>query len=71
MDEKDTFKYHLKQGRKIIHRGITDNILRTEEKHQRENSNYKVFQVGRRTTRDAALKWKHGGGKRRYQKNDW
>ena len=29
-DEKNTYKYHLKQGRKVIHRGITDDLTRRE-----------------------------------------
>jgi len=68
MDEKDTYKYHLKQGRRVLHRGITDDLIRREAEHQRDYPRSKIQQVGRRTTRAAALKWEREGGKRRYNK---
>lgn len=66
MDEKNTFKYHLKLGRKVIHRGITDDLTRRETEHRRDHPRSRIQQIGRRTTRDAALKWERMGGKRRY-----
>ncbi len=66
MKEKDTFKYHLKQGRTVVHRGITYDLNRRETEHQSQFPRSTVKQVGRRTTREAALKWEREGGKRRY-----
>lgn len=68
MDEKDTYKYHLKKGRGVLHRGITDDMTRREVEHQRDYPGSRIQQVGRRTTRKAALKWEREGGKRRYSK---
>jgi len=68
MDEKDTYKYHLKRGRRVLHRGITDDIIRREAEHQRDYPGSKIQQVGRRTTRAAAFKWEREGGKRRYNR---
>lgn len=68
MDEKDTYKYHLKRGRRVVHRGITDDLKRREAAHQRDYPGSRIQRVGRRTTRDAALKWEREGGRRRYAK---
>jgi hypothetical protein len=66
MDEKDTYKYHLKEGRRVLDRGITNDIRRTEWEHQGSNPNARIQQIGRRTTREAALRWRRQGGRRRY-----
>ncbi len=55
--ERNTYKYHLKLGSKIIDRSITDNLVRREASHQEEFPGSRVVQVGRRTTRQAALEW--------------
>ena len=67
MAKRDTFKYQLKVGRKVVHRGVTNDLDRRESEHQREVPNAEIKQVGRRTTRDAALKWEREGGKRPYK----
>lgn len=55
---RDTFKYHFKQGNKILHTGITNHLERREQEHQREiDSGGHIYQVGRRTTREAAKSW--------------
>lgn len=63
MAERDTYKYHLKQGNKIVHRGITNDLERREQEHQEEHPGSKIQQIGRATTRDAALEWEREGGK--------
>ena len=67
MGAKDTFKYHLKNGRETVHRGITKDLARRETEHHREFPGSKIRQVGRRTTREAALRWERMGGKRPYK----
>ena len=62
-NKRDTYKYHLKQGKKIVHRGITDDLDRRLGEHQQEFPKAKIKQVGRRTTRDKALEWERKGGK--------
>ena len=66
--ERDTHKYHLKQGKQVVHRGITNDLGRREAEHQVEFPGSRIEQVGRRTTRDAALGWERKGGKRPYKK---
>lgn len=67
MEEKNTYKYHLKRGGKVLFRSITDDLARREAEHQQEYPGSIIQQVGRRTTRAAALKWERGGGKRHYK----
>ena len=63
MAERDTYKYHLKKGNKVVHRGITNDLDRRQAEHQAQFPGAKIEQIGRRTTRDAALKWEREGGK--------
>lgn len=68
MAERDTYKYHTKKGQKTVHRGITYDLERREAEHQQDYPGSSIKQVGRRTTREAALKWEREGGKRPYNK---
>lgn len=65
--DRTTYKYHFKLGNKIVHTGITDNIYRREYEHQQKRGWKKghIFQVGVRTTREAALKWEREQTKKR------
>lgn len=60
---RDTHKYHLKIGRRIVHRGITKDLDRREQEHQIKHPGSRIRQIGRRTTRKAALEWEQTGGK--------
>ncbi|MFW6116661.1 MAG: hypothetical protein ACOC6F_02945 [bacterium] len=68
MAERDTYKYQLKKGRKTVYRGITYDLARREAEHQEEFPGARIVQMGRRTTREAALQWERGGGKRPYNR---
>lgn len=67
-EERDTYKYHLKQGKKVVHRGITNDLERREAQHQEQFPDSRIQQIGRKTCRDSALKWEREGGKRSYRK---
>jgi len=55
---RDTYKYHLKRGNKILHTGITNDLQRRESEHQETyGNNVHIKQVGNRTTREAAFQW--------------
>jgi len=54
---RDTHKYHYKRGNKILKSGITDDLERREQEHKQKWPRGHIIQVGRRTTRDAALEW--------------
>ena len=64
--ERNTYKYHLKQGKKVIYHGITHDLVRREAEHQERFPGSHIEQVGRKTIWSAALQWKHREGKRRY-----
>ena len=53
------YRYHFKLGNKIVHTGFTYDIDRRENEHRRKPGWGKghIFQVGLRTTRDAAVEW--------------
>ncbi len=61
---RDTYKYHLKSGKQVVHRGVTNNLSRREQEHQTEYPGAEIIQIGRKTTREAALEWERNGGKR-------
>ena len=54
---RDTCKYNFKKDGKTVHQGITNDPERREKEHQKNYGKGKIEQVGRRTTREAALKW--------------
>ena len=55
---RDTYKYHLKRGNKILHTGITNDLQRREYEHQQNYGNkVHIKQVGHRTTRKDGFKW--------------
>jgi len=64
---RDTYKYHFKMGRKIVHSGITNDLERREAEHRRERGRRSghIKQVGYRTTRENALAWEREQLKRR------
>lgn len=59
---RDTYKYQFKQGRKVVHGGITNDLERREGEHQAEWPGGHIRQVGRRTTREAARDWEKKRG---------
>lgn len=59
---RGTYKYNLKDGKRIVHRGITKDLSRREQEHQAEYLGARIRQVGRRATREAALEWERNRG---------
>ena len=59
--ERDTYKYQFKEGNKVVHRGITNDLDRREGEHKSEKPEGHIKQVGRKTTREAALEWEERG----------
>ena len=57
------YKYQYKRGNKILHGGITEDLDRREEEHQRNiDPQGHITQVGRKTTEDAARQWEKDKG---------
>ena len=60
MSERDTYKYNFKRGNTIIHTGITNDLERREQEHQRDiDRKGHISKVGIATTREAALQWEN------------
>lgn len=59
---RDTYKYEFKVGNKIEHKGITNDLERREQEHQREFPKGHIKQVGSKTTEDAARQWEKDQG---------
>lgn len=59
---RDTYKYHFKVGSKIVHRGITSDLARREREHRQSFRYGHIRQIGRRTSREGALRWEKEGG---------
>ena len=79
--DRDTSKYVLRQGNKIVYVGITNDLDRRTTEHENEGMKFTaVDKIGRQTTREAAEKWEtdrihqyqanHGGATPKYNKND-
>ncbi len=62
MTKRDTYKYQVRVGRKIVHGGITKDPERRLEEHRQEWPNAKLTIVGRLTTETAARKWEKDKG---------
>lgn len=65
-EPRDTYKYHLKKGNRIVHTGITKDLARREQQHQARFPGTHIVQVGRRTTRSGALAWEADMRKKGY-----
>ena len=62
---RDTYKYHFKKGKKIVHTGITIDLDRREREHKHAyGDDGRITKVGRATTRDAALEWEREQARR-------
>ena len=59
---RKTYKYHFKNGKKTVHGGITNDLERREQEHKQKCPKGHIFQVGRRTTKEAAKKWEEEKG---------
>ncbi len=64
MAEKDTYKYHMRDGNRVVHRGVTNDLERRESEHRATWPTANIKQVGRITTKKAALKWEREGRRR-------
>ncbi len=62
MTKRDTYKYQVRVGRKIVHGGITNDLERRAEEHQQKWPKAKLSKVGRRTTEKAARQWEKDKG---------
>ena len=55
--KKKGILYHFKIGHKIVHSGKTNDLARRKQEHKVEWQGGHIFQVGNRTTEEAAREW--------------
>lgn len=57
MSKRDTFRYCLKEGNKIVYIGITNNFERRFVEHEKVKEFRTMQKVGPKVSRDTAEKW--------------
>ncbi|HEX9782101.1 MAG TPA: hypothetical protein VGA56_05120 [Opitutaceae bacterium] len=58
MAPRDTYRYVLRDGRKVVQYGITDDLERREEEHDADDKRFtSMTPVGPRVTRETAEAW--------------
>ncbi len=80
MSKRDMHKYELKDGKKVVYVGITDNPDGRTRQHEKDKNFSHMNVIGRKTTEEAARKWEqnrlktyrknHGGKGPKYNKSD-
>lgn len=81
MANRDTFKYELRRGNRVVYVGITNDLERRESEHRNEGMDFtSLTKIGNKTTRDAAGAWEedriakykenHNGNRPLYNQND-
>lgn len=79
MAERNTSKYELTRGNKVVYVGITDNPTEREAQHRQDKDFDKMRIIGSKSTRSGAEQWEtdriqtymknHGGETPEYNKN--
>lgn len=54
---RDTYKYHVIVGNKVVYGGTTKSLKHCEQEHKQKWPKGRVVQVGSKTTKEAAQKW--------------
>lgn len=78
---RDTYKYELRDGNRVVYVGITNDLERREAEHRAEGMDFtKIQKIGNVTTRSAAEEWEadriatykrnHRGDRPEYNQND-
>lgn len=81
MANRDTYKYELRNGNKVVYVGITNDLARREAEHRNEGMKFtSMTKVGNVTTRSGAEAWEsgriatykenHNGNRPQYNQND-
>lgn len=78
---RNTYKYELRDGNRVVYVGITNDLERREAEHRAEGMDFtSIRKIGNVTTRDAAEQWEadriatymdnHSGECPKYNAND-
>ena len=61
-----TYKYRFKVDGKVVHCGITTDLVRREREHRRRWPTGRIEQVGPATTREEAWHWERQQAEQRF-----
>jgi len=62
---RDTNRYHIKRGNRILHRGITNDLERRHDEHRLTyGDDVTITKIGPKVSRESGLQWEREGGKR-------
>lgn len=81
MSKRDTFKYELYNGKRLVYVGTTNDLNRRESEHRNDGMEFtSMRKIGNATTKEAAGEWEenrigiyknsHGGDRPKYNQND-
>ena len=80
MEKRDTYKYELTKGNKVVYVGITNNPERRQAEHQQDKDFDKMRLIGRASTPKGASEWEtrriqtymnnHNGNTPKYNQNE-
>ncbi len=59
---RNTNKYLYKIGHKVVHGGITEDLVRREKEHMQKWPKGHIYKVGNKTTEEAAMDWEKKKG---------
>lgn len=62
--KQDTVNYTLRQGRKVVYKGITNNPKRREAEHRNEGKRFTSMTTSRKLSRSTAKKREKAGIKK-------
>ncbi len=63
--KRNTYKYYLKKGNRIVYVGITNNLKRRDAEHRQGRGGIHIYKAGHRSNRLDALKWEAEQRKKR------
>lgn len=80
MAERDTTRYELRNGNKVVYVGITNDPIRRDQEHAADKNFTKMVPIGPKVTRATAERWEeeriatykqnHQGERPKYNQND-
>lgn len=65
-EEKNTYRYHLIQGGKVVEKGSTYDLVRREAEYQSRFPGARIKQIGGKVTRLQAIKWERNEWRKHY-----
>lgn len=77
---RDTIKYQLMRGNKVVYKGITNDFERRFKEHSKDKNFTSMKKIGNKVTRESAHQWEiesletyrknHNGNNPEYNKSD-